>query len=781
MTGHQIVPGVHVPGVHVLGIRHHGPGSAESVAAALDELRPDAVLVEGPPELTPILPLLADPQTVPPVAGLVYAADEPRRAAFYPLAAFSPEWVATRWALHASVDVAWIDLPAATSLAIRAAVEDHQNQGPSESDDVPDEKITDETITDPIGALAEAAGYDDPERWWEDAVEHRSGSAVDRFTGLREAIAELRRDEPAPAALVDDEKVLDTRSAATPTGAATTAVREAAMRKAVRAAVKAGAQRVAVVCGAWHAPAVDLAHGPSAAADNRLLRGLPKTKVAAAWVPWTAGRLSYESGYGAGVTSPGWYRHLYDSRARGDSPDTAAAAWLVRTARELREQGIAASPAAVVDATRVARTLATLRGRPHPGLAELDDASLAVLADGDRTPLRLVHENLVVGHDIGAVPDDAPMIPLAADLQRRQRACRLKPSAAAKTVTLDLRTEAGRARSTLLHRLRLLGVDWGQLADVGRTTGTFKEAWELAWDPALSIAVVEAGMHGTTVASAAAAKVAADAREATRLPALSELVDACLLADLPTHDVVAALADRAATHAEVAELLAAVEPLARVCRYGNVRDVDTGDVRHVMEATAIRAAVGLPSSAVALADDAALALRDSIEAAHRGLMLLADPDLSDRWFRALTEVTARDATPGLVGGRATRILLDAGRIDRDVVEEQMSRTLSTASDPTDAAGWLDGFLTGDAMILIHDAALLAVVDDWFAHVSTDVFDDLLPLLRRTFAEFSTSERRNIGRALSRRADDQTDTRAIDWNRAAPAYAATAHLIGWESA
>jgi hypothetical protein len=26
---------------------------------------------------------------------------------------------------------------------------------------------------DPIGALAESAGYDDPERWWEDLVEHR--------------------------------------------------------------------------------------------------------------------------------------------------------------------------------------------------------------------------------------------------------------------------------------------------------------------------------------------------------------------------------------------------------------------------------------------------------------------------------------------------------------------------------------------------------------------------------------------------------------------------------
>jgi hypothetical protein len=72
--------------VRALGIRHHGPGSALSVTAALEQFDPTFVLVEGPPELTPILPLLADEAMVPPVAGLVYAVDEPRRAGFYPLA-----------------------------------------------------------------------------------------------------------------------------------------------------------------------------------------------------------------------------------------------------------------------------------------------------------------------------------------------------------------------------------------------------------------------------------------------------------------------------------------------------------------------------------------------------------------------------------------------------------------------------------------------------------------------------------------------------------------------
>ena len=107
--------------VHVLGVRHHGPGSARSVAAALEELEPDAVVIEGAPELDAVAALAADPQMVPPVAGLVYALDSPSQAAFYPLASFSPEWVALGWALERGVPVRFADLPQANAFAIAAA------------------------------------------------------------------------------------------------------------------------------------------------------------------------------------------------------------------------------------------------------------------------------------------------------------------------------------------------------------------------------------------------------------------------------------------------------------------------------------------------------------------------------------------------------------------------------------------------------------------------------------------------------------------------------------
>ena len=194
----------------VFGVRHHGPGSARSVRAALAEYRPDVVLIEGPPEADSLVPLVADPEMSPPVALLAYLPGEAGRAAFWPFAVFSPEWQAMRYAVEAGVPVRFCDLPAAHQLAVERDMEAGR--------------------TDPIGELAAAAGYDDAERWWEDVVEHVPGAAV--FEAVAEAMAVLR-----------DE--VDSRDL----------VREAYMRRVLRAVIKEGYQRVAVVCGAFHVPA----------------------------------------------------------------------------------------------------------------------------------------------------------------------------------------------------------------------------------------------------------------------------------------------------------------------------------------------------------------------------------------------------------------------------------------------------------------------------------------------------------------------------------------------
>jgi hypothetical protein len=739
----------------LLGVRHHGPGSARAVRAALDAVRPGVVLVEGPPEADALIPLAADEDMRPPVALLAHAVDEPGRSAFWPLAEFSPEWVAVRWALEHDVPARFIDLPATHTLAWRAADDHADGQPEGQPDgrapgDRPGTASTD-VRGDPLAALAAAAGHDDPERWWEDVIEHRGpgeGDVLAPFTALEEAMTALRETDDG-----EEENGKEGGEVGGEWGAADVRdlVREAHMRLQVRAAQREFAQGVAVVCGAWHVPA--LRRGTTVAADRALVKGLPRTKVEMTWVPWTHRRLSRAGGYGAGIESPGWYGHLF---AAVDRP---VERWLTKVAGLLREEDRVVSPAHVIEAARLAEALAVIRGRPLPGLSETTEAVRAVMCDGSDVPLALVHDRLVVGDVLGEVPAGAPAVPLQRDLTRTQRRLRLKPEPAERELELDLRKETDAGRSRLLHRLRLLGVRWGEPA-ASRSTGTFRETWRLRWEPELSVRVAEAGVWGTTVLSAATARAEADALTAQGLAEVTALAERCLLAELPDalSPVMRILADRAALDTDVGRLAQALPALVRSLRYGDVRGTDTGALAEVAAGLAERVFVGLPAACAALDADAAEEMRGHVDAVHTAVGLLGDApapgrgDLGLRWRAVLRTLSARDAVPGIVRGRAVRLLLDDGELAPDEAARLMGLVLSPGTPPADAAAWIEGFVgggSGGGMLLLHDDRLLALVDAWLTGVPADAFTDVLPLLRRAFSAFEPGVRRSLGELVRR--------------------------------
>ena len=731
------------------GIRHHGPGSARSVRAALTELHPDVVLIEGPPEADGLIALAADEEMRPPVALLGYVPGEPQQAAFWPFAVFSPEWQAIGYALGAGVPVRFCDLPAAHQLAMADR-------------DVPLAR------TDPVAELAAAAGCGDPERWWEDVVEHVPGAV---FDALAEAIGILRADAEEP----------DSRDA----------IREAHMRKVLRRTVREGFERIAVICGAWHVPALrDL---PPAAADDRLLRGLPKVKASLTWVPWTYGRLSYTSGYGAGVRSPGWYDHLFCS------PGQPVERWLAKAAAVLREEGIPASPAHVIESVRLAEALAALRGRPLAGLEEVTEAAHSVLCEGSDLLTALIQRRLVVGERLGTVPPATPMVPLRRDLQDQQRHLRLRPEAHPRDYDLDLRKPTDLARSRLLYQLALLQVAWGTPQQSRtRNIGTFRESWQLTWRPELDLALIEASMWGSTVAAAAAQRARSIAADATALDELTALAERCLLADLgdALPAVLAAVRDRAALEGDVTHLMAALPALVRAARYGDVRGTDPARLGEVAVEMLIRICAGLPVAVASLDETAEQAMRERIDAVNSAAALLADGASRDRWLDTLAALAREDdpprppradmaaGCPPVISGRLTRLLLDAGRINTDEAGVRMSRALSAAAPAAAAAGWAEGFLAGSGLLLVHDDRLLALADGWLAGLSADGFTAVLPALRRTFGGFAPPERRAIGQQAARLdgsgrrpAVAASATDDLDSERAALAASSVALILG----
>ncbi len=716
---------------HVLGIRHHGPGSARAVLSELDRIQPDIVVIEGPADVDRLTTDVDHADMVPPVAIMAYAVDDPAVSAFWPFGAFSPEWQALLWAARHQVPVRFCDLPAATVLAQRD--QRHEN--------------TSRVRVDPIAVLAEAAGYDDPERWWDDVVESRTdGSGFEAITDAMRTVRELESDEDDP---IEHQ-------------------REAHMRQVLRKAAKEFAT-VVVVCGAWHAPAL-AGKLPAASADAALLRGLPKVKSATVWVPWTHSRLAAASGYGAGVRSPGWYQHAFLER------DRPVETWLTLAARALRDHDVFVSSAHVIEGVRLANALAAMRGRAHPGLSEVNEATEAVLCEGSDTRFGLIVRELVVGERLGSIPEHLPMVPLLADITKQQKSLRLKPDANAKQVTLDLRKPNDLAKSHLLHRLTVLDIPWGE-PEIATGQGTFKEPWTLQWQPEFAVKVVISSVWGNTVYRACKARLTDTAENATHLGQVTAAIEAALLGgvDEAVPPLLTILENKAAVDRDLTELMAALPALARSLRYGDVRRTDAEALGAVTTSLLRRVNVGLPATLTGLGPDAAAEMLAHVNAVTDTVDLL-EADVRGEWLATIARLADRDDLHGSLAGRFVRIGVDGTVFTTAEAARRMRRALSIGAPADEKSAWIEGFLSGSGLLLVHDTELLAVIDEWLTGLTATEFTDVLPLVRRTFSTFDAGIKRNIGHAVTTAGATAHTEFDIDADRARPVVIAAAAIF-----
>nr|WP_295868016.1 DUF5682 family protein [uncultured Chitinophaga sp.] len=743
--------------VHILGIRHHGPGSARNVKNFLEALQPDIVLVEGPPEADSILSWAGHEALKPPVAILVYQPDNPQHSCFYPFAEYSPEWQAIGYAQRQHIPVRFMDLPlthvfalekekqAAAEAALRQQEAAEQppaaTDGPapelaatkvrslpetpdleavidSDEEDLPAQLLIPAAFRhDPIAYLAHADGHDDGERWWEHMFEYRQQDNQ-VFEAVSDAMEALRDELPSRGSRMEQ-------------------LREAWMRKMIRQAEKEMYTRIAVICGAWHAPA--LKNMPTQKADNDLLKGLPKVKIDCTWIPWTYSRLSYESGYGAGVPSPGWYQHIWDH------PADDGTRWMALVAKLFREQQKDTSVAHVLEAVRLANALASLRQYSRPGLEELNEATLSVLCNGEDVLMQLIRDELIVSNRIGQVPSDIPKPPLQADIERLQKKLRLPQTADFKDYVLDLRKDTDLERSIFLHRLELLGIRWGDRQQTSGK-GTFKEQWRLQWDPSFSVDIIEKGSWGNTVLEAVTQYILDVSAKTATLREVCQMLESALPAELPK--VVDALILRinnlAAAAGDVLQLLEVVPSLVNITRYGNVRKTDADLVMNIVESMISRVCISLPAACTAVGEDAALELLEQFQAMNDAINLLQHADLTTAWTGTLQAISANSQSAPVIAGYASRLLFDFKILNSETLFNRFSIAMSVANAPAVAAAWLEGFLKGSGTLLLLDDTLWQMVCSWVGQLENDIFMQILPLLRRTFSNFTAPERKKLG-------------------------------------
>lgn len=721
--------------LRVFGVRHHGPGSALRLLNVLNEYQPDCVLIESPFETNSQIPILQDEAIIPPIALLIYEEKALSKAAYLPFAHFSPEWQAIQYALKQEIPVQCIDLPMANQMAL------------VKEDALISNIVNESSISrDPLGYLADLQGYDDSEQWWNDTFEE-SDKKEDIFPAINELISTIRRE-------ANREESRETL------------LREAFMRKQIRRAIKEGFERIAVVCGAWHAPVLQETLSYKVGADNSILRGLPKTKVKATWIPWSYERLSKIKGYGAGILSPAWYELLFSFPS---SPDVI---WMSKVSVLMRENGYPASPAHSTEAIRLAQTLATMRDKHLPGLNELDEAALVVFCRGESSKMEVIRKQLIIGNKVGYIPPNLTNLPIQKDFFKLIKSTRLsrywekigkywlKATATNSRGGLDLRNSNDLLKSHFLHQLNVLEVSWGTVMDkTGLEKGSFKEFWQLNWDALFTLQVIEAGKWGNTIQAAAQTKIVEDANKATHLKEVAILMERALKGGLQA--AIRPLTDKMTTLLSETEdcliLMESFPTFINILEYGDVRQTDLLVIEHYISEIIPRICIELPGYCHHLDEEQSKKVLTQIVNTNAALKILDNEDFLSNWNKTLALLSDVESIAPEPKGIAARLLFDQNEDSIQTTGRRMSLALSDGNEPIQVVRWLEGFLHGSGLLLVHFRPLWRLIDDWVIHVREDSFHHILPLLRRTFSNFSPSERSKMMQMAQSHDSEESNT------------------------
>lgn len=710
---------------HYFGVRHFSPACAFFVREFLDKHDPALVLIEGPSDLSGLIEQLCAEEAVLPAAILAYTEQPPIRTVLYPFAEFSPEYQAILWAREHNAEVRFCDLPSGCALEYYAQKDAAENEpDPQERENV-------------YQRIEQMTGLDN-DTFWEYNFE-QSESLSELLSAVGEYGRGLREFSP------DDEH---------------NALREAFMRRVIHEAeMTVPTEKIAVITGAFHTGGLEGV--PFSEEDEKLTENIPSVKSLFTLMPYSYYRLSRRSGYGAGSKAPGFYEILWNDRLNGSSQ--SAAEYLARIAEGQRSRGYSASSAEVIEALRLANTLAEMRGGRQPSLSDLRDAAVTCMGHGSFGEISVSCADIEIGTKIGSLPEGSVSTSVQQDFMRQLSELNLERfrTASAEELKLDLRENLrvkseksaflDLNRSFLLHRLRVLEIGFGELqrntADNDHT-----EIWQLRWSPECEIRLVEASLlGGDTIEQACTFRLTEKLYAAESLPTAAKVLADAFLCGMTgaVNTAVLAVQRLAADCVSARDCGETIGTLSAMIRFGSLRKLDTEPLMELLKQLFLRFCLSLPAECVC-DENAAHELMSAISAVNDAA--LSHPELSEeRLLRLLSNLADSDMASPLLSGFACAVLTDRGKLTSEKLSELISRRLSKGTPPNEGALWFEGLAAKNRRALIARLSLWEKLCGFISGLSDEEFKPALVCLRRTFAVFSPSEKadiaENIGEVL----------------------------------
>jgi hypothetical protein len=743
--------------INVFGVRHLSPAGAWHLRRYLDQIKPDLLLIEGLSDANELIPHVTRKDTKPPIALLAYTDSLPVRTLIYPLAKYSPEFQAMKWATEHDAAVEFIDLPSDIFLAlqdIEQEIRDKMRRKLAEKPEPPEvdpekkeEVVAAQSPTPPAEVpvslyeqMARRAGEPDYETYWERNFEHNVDDDSYRLAAYEfgQSLRELEQSAPR--------------------WRAENLVREAFMRRQIESAIKKGykAAKIVAVVGAFHAPVLTGEFPAMTDEELALLRRRPSKFTL---MPYSYFKLSSQSGYGAGNQAPSYYELLWESLERDDLAGLPSQ-YLSLVARHMREAGTHRSTAEVIEGVRLANTLSAMKEGLAPTLIDLRDSAITLIGHGELSAVKDAIARVEVGTAIGELPKGVSRTSIQADFERELARLKLEKykTTVQQELSLDLREnrQAKTAesafldlhRSAFFHRLRVLGVSFVTPLRTSQQSSTWAEKWMLQWSPESEIQLIEAVLLGETVELATGYKFKTILEGCESIAQAAEVVeDACKCGMMAAMDAARKrLQELSSASSEMTAIAHAAHVLGLVICYGDVRKFDPEPLLPLVEELFVEGALAL-HSASGCDNEAAVKMFVAIDEMNQLALEHADRVDEALWIGSLRKLSDADDRNPLLSGYACAILLERGLLTNDELSREVSRRLSPGVPADLGAGWFEGLSKRNRYALLARQVLWVQLADYIASLDEDHFRRSLVFLRRAFGGFGAREKRQIAENL----------------------------------
>jgi hypothetical protein len=735
-------------------VRHHSPACARTVRRLARELRPAAILIEGPSDFNPHLSQLTLPHRLPiAIYSYLRLPDGSRRGAFYPFCVYSPEWQAIQAAEELGVPFRFIDLPWAAIAG---------------DEEAPSHRYADGELrrSDYVPTLCRKLGVEDFDALWDLLFEVDGAMTTAQFLErCHQFCCHARQaDWHVPA--------VDLR-------------REAFMAEEIRHAVAEHRGQILVVTGGFHSYALfaringlpfeedrepaaperqDAAGegGPEDGADatsmpnaDRSTPSLDAGERGIALTPYSYERLDSLTGYEAGMPSPGFYHAVWENRL--DDKGATYRPLLAGVARDLRRRGQPVSAADLIAVETTSRALAALRGHPEVWRRDLIDGIVGALIKeeleyGGTNPFLDAVFAAFRGGERGQLAEGTARPPLVHDLLEQLRRYDLVFGPRERSVKLELREPEGLAQSRLLHRVRVLGI-----AGYERAAGTdlvtredlahVWEQWRLRWSPEFDASCIEAAIYGPTLLDAVGARLLGRAARMERDAegAALVLLDAGLmglerLSPLLGQQLVQLVRE----DGRFVSVTGALRHLLYLYCYDDLLGTSgLGDIGALLVETYQRALWLLEGvgQAEGMEDGLLRGVAAILETFERGARPL---DLSRIELVGLLRRVSGDAAHRpLLRGAVTGALWTLG----EAPMEQVLADLRYCSDPSHLGDFLTGLFRLARETVQRHPELVRQIDSLLIGYADEAFLEALPALRLAFSFFTPREKHYLARTL----------------------------------